>query len=86
MNGGTFGHIKEVMDKFILHNTSSQEARDETTQTSINSIIILSIKHSGRLIEVWVEFDLWLDSHNKPTSEYLKSLQIFIIIIITNHL
>ena len=36
---------------------------DETTQTSVNHII-MSTKHRRRLIEVWAESDLWLDSHN----------------------
>ena len=46
----------------------------ETAQTSVNNIIILSTKHSGRLIKVWVESGPWLDSHSKPLSEYLKFL------------
>ena len=41
----------------------------ETAQTSVNSIIILSTKHNGRLIKVWAESDLWLDSNSKPISK-----------------
>ena len=36
----------------------------ETARPSVNSIILLSIKQSGRLIEVWAESDLWLNSHS----------------------
>ena len=32
----------------------------EIAQISVNSVIILSTWHSERLIEIWVETDLWL--------------------------